>query len=66
MSETSKTYFISGHLDITLRDFKEKYYENIDLALKENASFVVGDSRDVDTFAQNIYTIKQKMLQFII
>jgi len=52
MEKKVKTYFISGHLDISQEEFKEKYHEKIDSALKENGHFVVGDARGTDTLAQ--------------
>lgn len=48
----SKSYFISGHLDISEEEFTEHYKDHIDSALQENATFVIGDAKGVDTLAQ--------------
>ena len=49
-----KTYFISGHRDITETEF-EKYKEIIQLILENipDASFVIGDYHGADIMAQN-------------
>lgn len=48
------TYFISGHLDLTLVEFREHYAPRIAAALADDAdtSFVVGDARGCDLMAQ--------------
>lgn len=46
------TYFISGHLDLTLDEFRRHYVPRIDLALAEDAAFVVGDARGCDLMSQ--------------
>ena len=48
-----KTYFISGHLDLTPEEFRIHYKPNLDGALEEGASFVVGDARGADHMAQS-------------
>jgi len=48
----SKTYFISGHRDITEEDFSKHYEQKIFDAINEGASFVVGDCKGADTMAQ--------------
>ena len=46
------TYFISGHLDLTVDEFREHYAPRIDAALAADAAFVVGDARGCDVLAQ--------------
>lgn len=50
----NKTYFISGHRNITESEF-EKYKNTLSEILKEipDAKFVVGDYKGVDTMCQN-------------
>lgn len=52
--DTSKTYFISGHRDITAEEF-QNYSQALDKIIKEipDASFVVGDYYGVDIMAQD-------------
>ena len=45
------SYFISGHLDLTQAEFVEHYRPQIDKAVAEGASFVVGDARGTDVMA---------------
>jgi hypothetical protein len=47
-------YFISGHRDITEKEFKKYYISKMDQVLKEDkdAKFVVGDYEGVDIMAQ--------------
>lgn len=46
-------YFISGHLDLAPKEFREHYKPLIDEALLElESTFVVGDARGADTLAQ--------------
>jgi hypothetical protein len=47
-----KTYFISGHRNVTREEFNIHYAEKIVDAIMENASFVVGDCPGVDMMAQ--------------
>lgn len=47
-----RTYFISGHLDLTAAEFAEQYQPRLDTALHEGAAFVVGDARGTDALAQ--------------
>lgn len=57
MTTTFKRYFISGHLDLSPSKFAEKYETQIRDAAAEDggcASFVVGDARGTDTFAQDL------------
>ena len=55
----SKTYFISGHRDITENEF-EKYKESLQEILNEtpDAMFIMGDYHGVDIMAQN-YLIEE-------
>ena len=46
------TYFVSGHLDLTLDEFREHYAPRLDAALAADASFVVGDARGCDLMTQ--------------
>ena len=48
------TYFVSGHLDLTLEEFREHYAPRIAAVLAEDAdtAFVVGDARGCDLMAQ--------------
>lgn len=44
--------FISGHLDITMKEFSEYYEPRILEAIKNGDGFVVGDARGADFMAQ--------------
>jgi hypothetical protein len=46
------TYFVSGHLDLTLDEFRDHYAPRIATAISEDAAFVVGDARGCDLMAQ--------------
>ena len=48
------TYFVSGHLDLTMDAFREHYAPLIAATIAEDpdASFVVGDARGCDLMAQ--------------
>lgn len=48
-----KTYFISGHRNITEEEFYKNYAPAIYLAACEDSAFVVGDYYGVDIMAQN-------------
>lgn len=48
-----KTYFISGHRNITEKEFMENYAPALYLAACEKSAFVVGDYYGVDIMAQN-------------
>lgn len=52
MTATTKTYFVSGHLDLTDDEFKEHYEPRLNAAVREGAHFVVGDARGADSLAQ--------------
>jgi hypothetical protein len=47
-----KTYFISGHLDLTVEEFEAHYAPAIRDAFWEGYPFVVGDAPGADTLAQ--------------
>jgi hypothetical protein len=49
-----KTYFISGHRNVTPAEFEEHYAGRIRSAVGEGAKFVVGDYHGVDTMAQQL------------
>lgn len=53
--DVSKTYFISGHRDITAEEFEFNYIPMINFALHTtpDAMFIVGDYQGVDIMAQN-------------
>lgn len=58
-----KTYFISGHRDITLKEFQQHYAKEImNVVLRDHTSkFVVGDYYGVDQMAQDyLWSLKQK------
>ena len=47
------TYFVSGHLDLTVAAFREHYVPRLEAALADaEAAFVVGDARGCDLMAQ--------------
>lgn len=48
-----KTAFISGHLDLTEKEFQEHYVPKIDLAIEENHHFIMGDAKGADSMAMN-------------
>lgn len=58
LKHMSKTYFISGHTDLSHKEFLKYYQEKIDQAINENANFVIGDATGVDLFAQNYIASK--------
>ena len=47
-----KTYFISGHLSLTPKEFEQHYKPLIFDAIRDGASFVVGDARGADHMGQ--------------
>jgi hypothetical protein len=47
-----KTYFVSGHLDLTEEEFKQYYEQKLFDAVNEEALFVVGDGDGADSLAQ--------------
>lgn len=47
-----KTYFISGHLDLSEEDFRLHYVPKIDNAIEEGANFIIGDAFGADLMAQ--------------
>lgn len=44
----SKTYFVSGHLDLTALEFLIHYAPRLRTAINEGALFVVGDAKGCD------------------
>ena len=46
------TYFISGHLDVTLEEFSKHYHTPITEARNAGHCFVIGDAKGVDAMAQ--------------
>lgn len=47
-----RTYFVSGHLDLTPHEFAEHYVHRLSAALTQNAVFVVGDAPGCDAMSQ--------------
>jgi hypothetical protein len=47
-----KTYFVSGHLDLTKEEFDEHYVPKLAQAIEEGCHFVVGDAPGCDFMAQ--------------
>ncbi|MHC0062079.1 hypothetical protein ACWATR_04025 [Nostoc sp. UIC 10890] len=60
MADEQIVNFISGHLDLTQAEFDLHYRFLIDNALEQNESFVVGDARGADTFAQQYLFARAK------
>lgn len=57
-----KISFISGHGDLSPEEFDKHYKLEIDKAISDGCSFVVGDFRGADTFAQiYLYQYTQKV-----
>ena len=52
MSSHRVTHFISGHLTLSEAEFDEHYRPQLDKALANGDSFVVGDARGADDMAQ--------------
>ena len=54
-TDISKTYFISGHRDITENEFELNYQESLNQIVSEipDCKFVVGDCSGVDIMSQN-------------
>lgn len=50
-NEHPRTAMISGHRDITGKEFEQHYRQRIDNAIKANHRFVVGDAPGVDRIA---------------
>lgn len=48
----STTHFISGHLDLSNEEFNKYYKTNIDNAIINKESFVIGDAKGADSIAQ--------------
>lgn len=48
----AKSYFVSGHLDLTEAEFAEHYVPVLQAAIREGAFFVVGDARGCDRMSQ--------------
>lgn len=46
------TYFVSGHLDLTVEEFRAHYAPRIAAAIAADAAFVVGDARGCDLMTQ--------------
>ena len=44
--------FISGHIDLTQKEFDQYYKNKIDEAIKKKHSFVIGDGHGADALAQ--------------
>jgi len=59
-------FFISGHIDLTLREFIDHYVPQIDRYLKSDLKpiFVIGDAAGCDTMAQAY--LKDKSVKVIV
>jgi hypothetical protein len=56
------TYFISGHLDLTMDEFREHYAPRLAGAIAEDGAFVVGDARGCDLMAQ-LYLLEARAVR---
>jgi hypothetical protein len=45
-------YFVSGHLDLTGAEFHDHYVQRLTQALEDGATFVIGDAKGADGWAQ--------------
>lgn len=45
-------YFVSGHLNLTQKEFDEHYADKILDAIKSNSKIITSDSKGCDTFTQ--------------
>jgi hypothetical protein len=52
VGKSMMTYFVSGHLDLTMDEFREHYVPRLEVAVREEAAFVVGDARGCDRMTQ--------------
>ena len=52
----SITHFISGHLDLSKKEFDEHYKIKIQSAMSNGDSFIIGDARGADSLAQQVLT----------
>lgn len=52
MTAMTKTYFVSGHLNLTADEFTEHYELRLETAVREGARFVVGDAKGADSLTQ--------------
>jgi hypothetical protein len=60
-----RTFFISGHIDLSASEFNDKYIQKILAALNEGASFVIGDSKGADALAMTFlagYALKDNSI----
>jgi hypothetical protein len=51
-TDAMATYFVSGHLDLSMDEFREHYAPQLDVAIVDDAAFVVGDAKGCDFMAQ--------------
>ena len=51
MVTMTRTAFISGHVDLSPLEFKDHYWDAIDLAIKDNDDFLMGSARGADSYA---------------
>jgi hypothetical protein len=56
----SKTYFISGHLDLSQEEFDANYKDRIVNAINNNSNFVIGESRGADSLGQKLLSVYTK------
>ena len=60
-----KTYFISGHRNITPQEFNEHYIPAIEKAIEEGGKFVIGDYYGVDMLAQQ-YLLEKEIKDVVV
>src|SRR5262245_45982434 len=52
-----KTYFVSGHLDLTVEEFRQHYVPRIQEGIEAGAAFVIGDAVGGDARAQEFLSL---------
>ncbi len=58
------TCFISGHTDLTQKEWDEHYKEKIDKAIESGCNFIVGDSNGTD--AMSLHYLKHKKVSNVL
>ena len=57
------TYFISGHLDLSKKEFQAHYMPQLEAVIQNGGKFIVGDARGADSLAQK-YLIGQPVIVY--
>jgi len=57
----NKTWFVSGHRDVTTEEFQEHYIPLINAGLLMGDNFIVGDYEGVDIMFQNYWSSKASL-----